>query len=46
LVVLPEAEKFNKLLELLGVYWDYGNTLVFSDKQEHCDEIVLNGCGR
>ena len=38
--VLQEAEKFNKLLELLGIYWEYGSVLVFVDKQEHCDKLV------
>lgn len=29
-----------KLLELLGVYWENGNVLVFVDKQEKADELV------
>ncbi|MCP9266092.1 Apoptosis regulator Bcl-2 [Dirofilaria immitis] len=34
------APKMLKLLELLGVYWENGNVLVFVDKQEKADDLV------
>ncbi|MFH4977529.1 hypothetical protein AB6A40_004238 [Gnathostoma spinigerum] len=39
-VILEEHQKMLKLLELLGVYWEHGNVIVFVDKQEKADEIV------
>lgn len=39
-VILEEHQKMLKLLELLGVYWENGNVLVFVDKQEKADELV------
>uniref|UniRef100_A0A0M3I4P4 Probable ATP-dependent RNA helicase DDX46 n=1 Tax=Ascaris lumbricoides TaxID=6252 RepID=A0A0M3I4P4_ASCLU len=39
-VILEEHQKMLKLLELLGVYWEHGNVLVFVDKQEKADELV------
>lgn len=39
-LILEEHQKFLKLLELLGQYWEFGNVLVFVEKQEKCDEIV------
>lgn len=39
-VVLEEHQKMLKLLELLGVYWENGNVLVFVDKQEKADDLV------
>lgn len=46
-MILEEHQKFLKLLELLGQYWEYGNVLIFVDKQEKADDIVgqlmLNG---
>lgn len=38
--VLEEHQKFLKLLELLGQYWEYGNVLVFVEKQEKADDLV------
>ncbi|VDD90254.1 unnamed protein product [Enterobius vermicularis] len=39
-VILEEHQKMLKLLELLGVYWEHGNVLVFVDKQEKADDLV------
>uniref|UniRef100_A0A1I7VIB5 Probable ATP-dependent RNA helicase DDX46 n=1 Tax=Loa loa TaxID=7209 RepID=A0A1I7VIB5_LOALO len=39
-VILEEHQKMLKLLELLGVYWENGNVLVFVDKQEKADDLV------
>lgn len=39
-VICEEHQKFLKLLELLGVYWECGNVLVFVEKQEKADELV------
>jgi ATP-dependent RNA helicase DDX46/PRP5 len=39
-VILDEHVKFPKLLELLGLYWEHGNVLVFVDKQEKADDLV------
>ncbi|KAI1710101.1 DEAD/DEAH box helicase domain-containing protein [Ditylenchus destructor] len=39
-LIVDESQKFMKLLELLGQHSDYGNVLVFVDKQEKCDDIV------
>ncbi|VDN03008.1 unnamed protein product [Thelazia callipaeda] len=39
-VILEEHQKMLKLLELLGVYWESGNVLVFVDKQEKADDLV------
>ncbi|KAL3077324.1 hypothetical protein niasHS_013313 [Heterodera schachtii] len=45
--VLEEHQKFLKLLELLGQYWEHGNVLVFVEKQEKADDLVsqLMGAG-
>lgn len=39
-IVIEEEQKFLKLLELLGYYWDKGSILVFVDKQEHADGLL------
>lgn len=39
-LICEEHQKFLKLLELLGQYWEYGNVLVFVDKQEKADDLV------
>lgn len=39
-VIVEEHQKYLKLLELLGRYWELGNVLVFVDKQEHADDLV------
>lgn len=39
-IVIEEEQKFLKLLELLGYYWDKGSILVFVDKQEHADSLL------
>lgn len=41
-IVIDEKEKFWKLLELLGYYYEHGNVLVFVDKQEHADDLIKN----
>jgi ATP-dependent RNA helicase DDX46/PRP5 len=37
--VREEADKFMRLLQLLGIWYDRGSTLVFVDKQEKCDQL-------
>lgn len=39
-MIIEEHQKFLKLLELLGQFSEYGNVLVFVDKQEKADDIV------
>ena len=39
-IVLEEEQKFLKLLELLGHYYDQGNTIIFVDKQENADTLL------
>ncbi|VDO66377.1 unnamed protein product, partial [Haemonchus placei] len=39
-VICEEHQKLLKLLELLGMYYEEGNVLVFVDKQEKADDIV------
>uniref|UniRef100_A0A915K4N1 Probable ATP-dependent RNA helicase DDX46 n=1 Tax=Romanomermis culicivorax TaxID=13658 RepID=A0A915K4N1_ROMCU len=39
-LIVPEEEKFLKLLELLGHYYESGNVLVFVDKQERADDLI------
>ena len=37
--VHEEPDKFLRLLQLLGIYFEKGNVLVFVDKQEKCDQL-------
>lgn len=37
--VHEEDDKFLRLLQLLGVYYELGSVLVFVDKQEKCDQL-------
>ena len=39
-MIIEEHVKFLKLLELLGIYLDLGNVLIFVDKQERCDDLI------
>lgn len=39
-IVIEEDNKYFKLLELLGIYQEKGNVIVFVDKQENADELV------
>ncbi|RCN46198.1 DEAD/DEAH box helicase, partial [Ancylostoma caninum] len=39
-VICEEHQKLLKLLELLGIYYEQGNVIVFVDKQEKADDIV------
>ncbi|VDP10221.1 unnamed protein product [Heligmosomoides polygyrus] len=39
-VICEEHQKLLKLLELLGMYYEKGNVIVFVDKQEKADDIV------
>uniref|UniRef100_A0A7E4VVU6 Probable ATP-dependent RNA helicase DDX46 n=1 Tax=Panagrellus redivivus TaxID=6233 RepID=A0A7E4VVU6_PANRE len=39
-LILTEDQKFLKLLELLGLFWEKGSTIVFVDKQEKADDLV------
>ena len=34
-----EADKFLRLLQLLGVWYEKGSVLIFVDKQEKCDQL-------
>lgn len=38
-VILDEDQKFLKLLEVLGQFYERGQTLVFVDKQENADSL-------
>lgn len=38
--VIQDSQKLAKLLELLGIYTEYGSVLIFADKQEHVDDLV------
>lgn len=37
--VREESDKFLRLLQLLGVWYERGSVLVFVDKQEKCDQL-------
>ncbi len=37
--VHDENDKFLRLLQLLGLYYEAGNILIFVDKQEKCDQL-------
>ncbi|EFP12100.1 hypothetical protein CRE_06212 [Caenorhabditis remanei] len=39
-VICEEHQKLLKLLELLGMYYEQGSSIVFVDKQEKADDIV------
>ncbi len=39
-IICEEDQKFFKLLELLGHFWEQGSVLVFVDKQEKADDLV------
>lgn len=39
-VLLEEEDKFFKLLELLGIYQEFGSVIVFVEKQENADELM------
>ncbi|KAE9418519.1 hypothetical protein Angca_003434, partial [Angiostrongylus cantonensis] len=39
-IICEEHQKLLKLLELLGMYHEQGNVIVFVDKQEKADDIV------
>ena len=38
-VILEEEQKFLKLLELLGQFYEQGQTIIFVDKQESADSL-------
>lgn len=38
-VILEEDQKFLKLLEVLGQFYERGQTIVFVDKQENADSL-------
>jgi len=40
--VHEEGDKFLRLLQLLGVWYDKGNVLIFVDKQEKCDQLFAD----
>ncbi|XKL59431.1 hypothetical protein PGB90_000447 [Kerria lacca] len=40
IIVIEEDQKFLKLLEILGHYYDEGNTIIFVDKQENADTLL------
>lgn len=35
----PEDERFLRLLEVLGEFYEQGKILIFVDKQEKCDNL-------
>ena len=35
----PEKERFHRLLEILGEWYERGKLLIFVDKQESCDNL-------
>lgn len=37
--VLEEEDKFLRLLQLLGLWYEKGSILIFVDKQEKCDQL-------
>ncbi|KAG2501579.1 hypothetical protein HYH03_000084 [Edaphochlamys debaryana] len=37
--IRPEKERFHRLLEILGEWYDKGKILIFVDKQESCDNL-------
>ncbi|GAA6102898.1 probable ATP-dependent RNA helicase DDX46 isoform X1 [Tachysurus ichikawai] len=39
-IVIEEAKKFLKLLEILGHYQEKGTVIIFVDKQEHADSLL------
>lgn len=39
-IVLEEDQKFLKLLEILGHYYNQGSTIIFVDKQENADTLL------
>ncbi len=42
--IRPDKERFHRLLEILGEWYDKGKLLIFVDKQESCDNLFR--CGR
>lgn len=39
-IILEEDQKFLKLLEILGHYYNQGSTIIFVDKQENADTLL------
>jgi ATP-dependent RNA helicase DDX46/PRP5 len=37
--VHEKEDKFMRLLQLLGLWYEQGSILVFVDKQDHCDQL-------
>jgi ATP-dependent RNA helicase DDX46/PRP5 len=37
--IRPEKERFHRLLEILGEWYDKGKLIIFVDKQESCDNL-------
>lgn len=40
--VHEEEDKFMRLLQLLGIWYERGNILIFVDKQEKCDQLFTD----
>lgn len=40
--VHDEEDKFMRLLQLLGIWYERGNILIFVDKQEKCDQLFTD----
>ncbi len=40
--VHEEPDKFLRLLQLLGIWYEKGNVLIFVDKQEKCDQLFAD----
>ncbi len=39
--IRAEEEKFRRLLQILGVWYEKGQTLVFVDTQQRCDTLFM-----
>lgn len=40
--VREEEDKFRRLLQLLGEWYERGSVLIFVDTQDHCDNLYMN----
>lgn len=41
--IRPEKDRFHRLLEILGEWYERGKLLIFVDKQESCDNLFRWG---
>jgi ATP-dependent RNA helicase DDX46/PRP5 len=40
--IRSEEDKFKRLLQILGVWYEKGQILVFVDTQQHCDSLFAD----